>query len=220
MRVLIVEDNADISANIGDFLAMLGHRVDFAYHGKAALTLLAQERFDAMVLDVMMPVMDGINACQQIRQSEYASMPIIFVTARDTLADKLAGFDAGGDDYLVKPFALPELAARLESIVQRKQGLRAPKITVAGLSYDKLNQQVSYLDQPLNLDPVQVKLVKTLLSHAPAIVSKHDLSYALWQDEDVEGSALRTHIYRLRKTLPVGLLETVRGKGYRIHAAT
>ncbi len=217
MRVLIVEDSIQIAANIGEFLEIKGHSVDFCYSGQAALELLSDNQFDVMILDIMMPGLDGLSTCKKIRQQGQEQLPILFLTARDTLEDKLAGFAAGGDDYLVKPFALQELLARITAITSRAKGGRSHQLSFSGLTLSTETEQAFYQDQPVKLDPLLFKLLKILLLSAPRIVHKQDLEYELWHGEHIDSSVLRTHIYRLRKVLPEGLLETVRGKGYRLN---
>ncbi|MFD2177899.1 response regulator transcription factor [Veronia pacifica] len=217
MRILVTEDNHDAAANLGDYLYLLGHEVDFAYNGASALDLLERNRFDLIVLDIMMPVMDGLKACDAIRSSEYSDIPIIFVTARDTLEDKLAGFQAGADDYLVKPYAFEELSARIKALESRVQRRYCQTLSYGGLAFDMSTDIVSYQGRLLPLDPIQKRIVRVLLSRAPSLVSSRDLAYEIWRDEEPEGSMLRTQIYRLRKLLPEGLLKTHRGRGYRLH---
>ncbi|WP_087020180.1 response regulator transcription factor [Thaumasiovibrio subtropicus] len=214
MRILLVDDNHDAIANMSDFLELHDHQVDIAYHGEAALQCIKSFSFDVIVLDIMMPVMDGLTACQQIRQ--LTETPIIFVTARDTLEDKLEGFRVGADDYLVKPFALPEMLARVEVIHARASGQHKQMLSFGALAYDLSKDEVRHHNAPIALDPTQKQLLKLLLNHAPAIVNSRDMAYAIWQEEDIDSSALRTQIYRLRKSLPDGMLVTVRGKGYRL----
>lgn len=218
MRILVVEDSVQIAANIGDYLSMLGHSVDFCYTGQAALKRLQEVSFDVLILDIMMPGWDGLTTCRKIREQLHQYLPIIFLTARDQLEDKLAGFAAGGDDYLVKPFAMQELVVRLDAITQRGKQALTQIMSCGELSLDLDNEEVTYQKNKLKVDPVQFKLLKNLLPIAPKVMSKEDLEYALWQDAEVESSVLRTHIYRLRKVLPEGVLETVRGRGYRINA--
>lgn len=218
MRVLVVEDSVQIAANIGDFLTMLGHDVDFCYNGQSALKRVLEAKFDVMILDIMMPGWDGLTTCRKVRAEMEDYLPIIFLTARDQLDDKLAGFSAGADDYLVKPFAMQELVARLDAITQRGKEALESFVTYGDLKIEVHSESVFYQEKPVKVDPVQFKLLKLLTRIAPKVVSKSDLEYALWQDVEVESSVLRTHIYRLRKALPDCVLETVRGKGYRINA--
>lgn len=218
MRILVTEDNHETAANLGDFLEYFGHHVDFAYNGASAIELLAQSRFDLVILDVMMPIMDGIQACDAIRQGTHADVPIIFVTARDTLEDKLAGFNAGADDYIVKPFEMAELHARIQALEARNKRRHSPNLSFGPFIYNCESDEVSIDGQELNLDPTQKRIVKLLLTRAPKLVSSEDIAYELWRGEEPEeSSALRTQIYRLRKALPKDLLVTERGKGYRLN---
>ncbi len=218
MRVLIVDDNYDAVANMSDFLELHGHEVDVAYHGEAAISLLKDFTFDIIVLDIMMPIMDGLTACQHIRQLTWA--PIIFVTARDTLEDKLDGFNAGADDYLIKPFALRELLARIEAMHLRASGKNRSSLSFGELNYNLSNDEVSFKNQSIDLDPTQKQVLRLLMTKAPNTVDSRDIAYEIWQEQDIDSSALRTQVYRLRKALPEGLLKTVRGKGYRLHEVT
>ncbi|TKF33344.1 response regulator transcription factor [Enterovibrio norvegicus] len=218
MRILVAEDNHAAAQNLADYLTLVGHDVDFAYHGESALQLLNAHRFDLIILDIMMPVMDGLKACDEIRAGEHAETPIIFVTARDTLDDKLAGFKAGADDYLVKPYAVEELHARIQALEARNQRRMSPTLSFGALTFDFATDLVCVEGKPLLLDPTQKRIVRLLLSRAPALVASQDIAYDIWGEEEVDSSALRTQIYRLRKALPEGMLVTERGKGYRLNA--
>ncbi|HEY1075461.1 MAG TPA: response regulator transcription factor [Fontimonas sp.] len=137
IRVLVVEDNRDICENIGDYLAARGHITDFAHDGISAMHLALTEPVDVIVLDLMLPSMDGLTLCRKLRLEAKRDTPVLMLTARDTLPDKLAGFDAGADDYLVKPFALQELHARLVSLYRRSQTKSAQLLRVGDLTLDK-----------------------------------------------------------------------------------
>jgi DNA-binding response OmpR family regulator len=218
MRILVAEDNHATAANLGDYLEFFGHDIDFAYNGQAAIQLLDESRFDLIILDIMMPVMNGLTACSAIRAGRHADIPIIFLTARDTLEDKLAGFKAGADDYLVKPFELQELHARVEALEARNQRRLSPEFRYGALVYDVGTDTVTANDEKLALDPTQKRIVCLLIKKAPKLVGNQDIAYEIWKgDEPEETSALRTQIYRLRKVLPEGILVTERGKGYRLN---
>ncbi len=216
MRILVVEDTIDIAANIGDYLEIKGHEVDFAYHGQAALALLKQSQFDVIVLDIMMPGIDGLTLCKLLRNQFCLDIPILFLTARDSLEDKLTGFEVGGDDYLVKPFALEELHCRLQALCTRGRRKIRKTLCYGPLTIDPNAMSASCAGQALRLDPIQFDILKLLLQNAPVLVTKEDIEYAIWQGDAGESSALRTHIYRLRSALNDDLIETVHGKGYRI----
>ncbi|WIW00039.1 response regulator transcription factor [Kinneretia aquatilis] len=219
MRVLIVEDSAALATTLGDYLGLLDCSVSHAHSAASALASLRSHCFDVLLLDINMAGMDGLSLCRSLRQDLQIDTPVLFLTARDTLPDKLAGFAAGGDDYLVKPFALEELGCRVRALHARHIGAHKRVLRCGALELDLVGLILKHQDRPIALDPVQLKIVRLLMQKAPAVVSKADLEYAIWQDEAIEGSALRTHVYRLRQLLPPGCLSTVRGQGYRLDAS-
>lgn len=220
MDVLIVEDNQDIAANVGDFLAAHGYSCDFAMDGISALHLALTQDYDAIILDLMLPGMDGMTVCQKLRQEAGKSVPILMLTARDTLPDKLAGFEVGADDYLVKPFALPELLARLQAITRRHTAAEQQVLRFLGVELDLGTCIAKRAGQVLSLNPACLKLLEKLLRAAPQVVRKRDLEKLLWQHEPPDSDALRTHLYTLRRHLDKPfdqpLLQTVHGIGYRL----
>jgi DNA-binding response OmpR family regulator len=222
-RVLIVEDDFDIAQNIADYLEELGHRVDFAQDGISGMHLALTLEFDVIILDVMLPGMDGLDFCSKLRKESDKSTPVLMLTARDTLEDKLAGFNAGADDYLVKPFALEELAARLEALARRRPGiLDKNQLQVADLVLDKGRMVVTRSGKQIILNKVCFKILTLLMQASPNVVSRRDLEFALWGDMPPGSDALRSHIYALRKAVDkpfdILLLETVHGMGYRLVA--
>ncbi|WP_415033422.1 response regulator transcription factor [Azonexus sp.] len=224
MRLLIIEDNADILANIADYLEAAGHVVDCAHNGPGGLHLALTGSYDLIVLDIMLPGMDGYQVCRSLRDSGKHT-PIIMLTARDTLDDRLHGLREGADDYLVKPFALAELAARIDAVLRRSQGF-LPRLQVADLQLDLDTWQVSRAGQPLKLNPACLKLLEILMRKSPAVVRREDLEHALWGDQPPPSDSLRSHLHLLRQALdrPFAhhLLHTVHGIGYRLapeHAA-
>lgn len=219
MRILIVEDNLDIQANIADYLED-EYLLDFAYSGDQGLELAMEGSYDVIVLDVMLPGRDGLDVCRSYRQAAGLQAPIIMLTARDTIDDKEAGFDAGADDYLVKPFSLRELKMRIEALARRPKSRSTPKPSFSGLSLDVVALTAQANEVSVSLHEKEARVLALLLDAAPEVVSTADISYALWGDEPPESGALRTHIYNLRKALSgLGLpdmLKTVRGKGYAL----
>ena len=153
IRVLVVEDNRDICENIGDYLGARGHITDFAHDGISAMHLALTEPIDVIVLDLMLPGMDGLTFCRKLRLEAKRDTPVLMLTARDALPDKLAGFDAGADDYLVKPFALQELHARLASLYRRGQARTTELLRVADLTMDKQTPEVRRRNLKLSLNP-------------------------------------------------------------------
>lgn len=220
MRLLIIEDNRDIAANIADYLEPLGYELDFAMNGDLALELLAGARFDAVVLDLMLPRVDGLEVCRRLRADLGLHTPVLMLTARDQLEDKLAGFAAGADDYLVKPFSVRELAARLEVLVRRAQPPPARRLQVGGLRYDAEQCRAERDGLPLELNPTQRKLLVLLMQHSDRVVSRQEIERHIWGDEPPDRDVLRSHIYALRNIIdrPFAekLLHTVHRVGYRL----
>ena len=220
MRILVVEDNRDILANLADFLTLKGYEVDCAQDGLTGLHLAATQHFDLLVLDVMLPGMDGFTLCQRLREGERRQTPVIMLTARDTLDDRLQGFRTGADDYLTKPFALSELAARIEAILRRSRGGGKRELQVADLNYDLVTLAVRRAGQTLHVGPIGLRLLEVLMQKSPAVVRREVLESALWGDSPPDSDSLRSHIHSLRqqidKPFDRPLLHTVHGVGYRL----
>lgn len=220
ITALLVEDDSELAGSLADYLMEVGFEIDFAFNGQACLELCKDNSYDVLIMDVNMPQMDGLSACQILREQHGLSTPIIFLTARDTLEDKLAGFEAGCDDYLVKPFAPAELAARLKVLAQRRGNTRAKLIQFGDIEINKQTQQVKRQDKTIELHHIQLRLLETLAQYAPAPVSREVLEKELWQGEPPNCDALRTHIYRLRmaidKPFDSQLIKTIHGRGYRL----
>ncbi len=219
MHLLLVEDNPDLVANLTEFLEALGHTVDVAYNGHAGLGFALAQRYDAMVLDLMLPGVDGLEVCSRLRQAGVA-VPILMLTARDSLEDKLEGFASGTDDYLVKPFAMQELEARLHSLVRRASSAPSRRLQVGDLEMDLGLKRVHRAGIPIELPPIAMKLLELLMRRSPEVVDRADLERAIWGDDPPESDALRSHLHQLRgfidKPFDRPLLHTVRGFGYRL----
>lgn len=220
LRILVVEDNADIAENIGDYLEQQGHILDFAMDGIGGLHLAVTLDFDVIVLDIMLPGMDGLTFCRKLRNEANMSTPVLMLTARDTLSDKLEGFDAGADDYLVKPFALEELAARIGVLARRSSQMLPSRLCLADLDVDIAKMQVQRAGRKIELNRACLKILVMLLKAYPNVVTRKQLEQALWGDEPPDSDALRSHIYTLRSAIDRpfkhALLETVHGVGYRL----
>jgi DNA-binding response OmpR family regulator len=224
MKILIVEDNRDIAENIAEYLEPLGYVLDFAYDGKTGLDLAQDRSFDAIVLDVMLPGLDGFSVCRKLRQEGGISTPVLMLTARDQLEDKLTGFEAGVDDYVVKPFSVKELEARLKALVKRGAGQQeSVQLEVADLHYDLNTQSASRDGIPMQLNPIQRKLLVHLLRNQHRVVSRNELEQIVWEDNPPDKDILRSHIYSLRniidKPFDSKLLQTIHGIGYRLSEA-
>jgi len=219
MRILVVEDDLDIAGNVGDFLEARGHQVDFAYDGISGMHLALTRELDAMVVDWMLPGMSGVDLCRRLRDEADTRVPILMLTVRDTLDDKLRGFGAGADDYLVKPFALPELEVRLQALDRRSRA--APRVLRVGdLELDPETRVARRAGRSLEVQGAAFEILRLLLERSPRVVSREELESRVWGDEPPETDVLRTHVYTLRREIdrPFGsaLLRTVRGVGYQI----
>jgi DNA-binding response OmpR family regulator len=219
--LLLIEDHRDIAESIVDFLEPRGIAVDHAVDGITGLHLGVTKRYDVIVLDVMLPGIDGLTVCRKLREEARRETPILMLTARDTLEDKISGLDAGADDYLVKPFEIRELEARLRSMVRRHRGAIAHEIhTVGDLTLDLATLKVTRAGRTLSLAPIGFRLLMVLARVSPRVVSRHDLEREVWGDVPPDSDALRSHLYNLRKAIdrPLDrpLLHTVAPAGYRL----
>jgi DNA-binding response OmpR family regulator len=219
IRVLIVEDNQDIVENMADFLDTKGFVLDFAMDGIGGLHLAITNPYEVIVLDIMLPGMDGITLCRKLRQDAKNMTPVLMLTARDTLEDKLVGFDSGADDYLVKPFALQELAARIQALSgRRNRGTRI--LQVADLVMDVGTLEVRRGESLVELNNTCTSILKILMEASPEVVTRSRLEHELWGDDPPDSDALRSHMYTLRKKIDkpfdIALVETIHGKGFRL----
>ena len=222
MRILVIEDNEDVAANIGDYLETRGHEVDFAFDGVVGLHLAVTHHFDAIVLDIGLPGIDGLTVCRRIRQDAASDVPVLILTARDTLPDKLEGFEAGTDDYLVKPFSLQELGARVQALARRGRRPSADVLQIADLELHPSRFEGYRGGKRLELNPTGFRILRLLMEASPRVVRRADLEQELWGDSPPDSDALRSHIYALRRAVDRDfgrpLLHTVHGVGYRIDA--
>lgn len=224
IRALIVEDNHDICENIAAYLEKHNYILDFAYDGISAMHRALTNSFDVIVLDLMLPGMDGLTFCQKYRADLQGDTPVLMLTARDTLDDKLSGFGAGADDYLVKPFALQELHVRLQALCKRSHGQCDNLLAVGDLTLNRATLQVRRAGRRIDLSPACMKLLQRLMEKAPAVVCRDDLETLLWADEHPDGDALRSHMYKLRQAIDrpfdSPLIHTVHRIGYRMGEST
>ena len=221
LRVLLVEDHRELAETTGAFLESCGHTVDYAADGLGALHLALTADYDVLVLDVMLPGPDGVSVCARLRREAKLATPIIMLTARDRLEDKLAGFEAGADDYLVKPFDLPELVARVEALARRRQGLDA-SFEIGDLVLDADTRQVTRAGRPVTLSRSAFTILNVLVREHPRVVSRRQIERELWGEDPPDSDALRSHLYILRRAVdkPFGapMIHTVTGSGYCIRA--
>ena len=220
MRILVVEDNRDIAANLGDYLEERGHTVDYAADGITGLHLAVVNNFDAIVLDLNLPGMDGLEVCRKLRSEGRKQTPVLMLTARDSLDSKLSGFDSGADDYLVKPFALQEVEARLAVLARRGKAAQPRVLEVADLEYNLDTLEVRRAGKLLQLNPTALKILQSLMEASPAVVPRIDLETRVWGEELPDSDSLRVHIHGLRaavdKPFDKALIQTRHGIGYRI----
>jgi DNA-binding response OmpR family regulator len=219
MRVLVIEDNKEILTNLIDYLSNEHHTVDCAQDGLSGLHLATSKTFDIIVLDIMLPGMNGYQVCRKLREADVHT-PIIMLTAKDALEDRLQGLDLGADDYLLKPFALSELLARMKSIVRRTEGVHKKILAIDTLTFDVETLHVRREGIPLKINPIGKKLLEVLMQKSPAIVKRETLESVLWGDSLPDSDSLRTHIHQLRhivdKPFAKPLIHTIRGVGYCI----
>src|SRR5512147_1052272 len=174
MRILVVEDNRDIAANLGDYLEDRGHTVDYAADGITGLHLAVVNDFDAIVLDLNLPGMDGLEVCRKLRAEGRKQTPVLMLTARDSLDNKLAGFESGADDYLVKPFALQEVEVRLNALSRRGKGVQTRVLEVGELEYNLDTLEVRRQGKLLQLNPTALKILQALMEASPAVVTRQE----------------------------------------------
>ncbi|MEX2367628.1 MAG: response regulator transcription factor [Pseudohongiellaceae bacterium] len=221
MNILVIEDNKDIAENIADYLEPLGHSLDFAGDGLTGLHLAVTNTYEAIVLDLNLPGIDGMQVCRKLRGEAGVMTPLLMLTARDQLEDKLEGFKAGADDYLVKPFSVKELEVRLNALVKRSQLQTDQKLLkIADLEYNPATMQANRAGTYLDLNPIQRKLLEALMLNTHRVVTRDELEQLIWGDQLPDNDILRTHIYSLRniidKPFTSKLIQTIHGAGYRL----
>ncbi len=219
MRLLLVEDDEDLGEGIRVALKPEGYTVDWVRDGAGGLRALSQESFDIAVLDLGLPGMDGLDVLRHLRRAAIA-VPVLVLTARDATGDRIAGLDAGADDYLVKPFEVDELKARLRALLRRSLSRPQPAIEHQGVRLDLVSQEVSYQGRPVALQRKEFLLLHQLLSQPGRVFTRDKLEQALYGwDEVAESNAIDVHIHHLRRKLFPELIKTVRGVGYRVDKA-
>jgi DNA-binding response OmpR family regulator len=219
--ILVVEDNRNLSEMMGEYLEARGFGVDYAGDGHDGFRLAVDNSYDVIVLDLMLPRMDGIELCRKLRNEAKKSTPVLMLTARDTLQDKVIGLDAGADDYLVKPFAIQELEARLRALIRRdRRQVSAEVLKVADLILDTASLRVTRGGKEIQLSPIGLRLLTILMRESPRVVTRRDIEREIWGDGLPDSDTLRSHLYNLRKAIDrpfdKQLLHTVQTAGYRI----
>jgi DNA-binding response OmpR family regulator len=224
LQVLIVEDQRDIASNIADFFADDDWQLDFAYDGNQGLALALRNFYDVIVLDLMLPGLDGLSVCEQLRLQADRHIPIIMLTARDSTDDKVSGFRSGADDYLTKPFSMQELQYRCLALARRHLLSRDHELQVGDVSINRQTKVVTRAGQRLSLHPIAFEILQQLADAYPRVVSRTELVQKIWGDESTDSDTLRSHIYQLRQQLDkpfeTPVLKTVHGVGFVLQSTT
>ena len=216
MRILLVEDDAMLGETLQSALEPQGYTVDWLKDGQQALHAISEQHFDLVILDLGLPRLDGMSVLKAVR-AKGINTPILILTARDTLQDKVNGLDAGADDYLLKPFDLDELNARLRALTRRSHGRADTRISYGDLILDPQSQQAFFKKQEIILHRREFMLLHQLLENIGKVITRQQLEQSLYGwGEDIESNALEVHIHHLRKKLYPELIKTIRGVGYII----
>ncbi|MCB1746888.1 MAG: response regulator transcription factor [Gammaproteobacteria bacterium] len=221
MKILLVEDDFDVAQNVCDFFEADGHAVEWAPDGPIGLESATRGGHDVIVLDIALPRLSGLELCRRLRDLGFAAVPILMLTARSDLPDKLAAFRYGADDYVVKPFELEELGGRLEALVRRAGGaVRDACLRVADLEFDTATHKVRRAGRLLPLTATGRKILEALMRNSHRVVSRREIEHLVWGDDPPQTDSLKIHVHTLReavdKPFGVRLIHTVRGAGYRL----
>lgn len=220
VRLLLVEDTKDLATEIYDFLEAQGMEVDYAATGKQAMLLMSDHRYDVIILDIMLPDMSGIEICQFVKSTLDPTPPVLMLTARDSIQDKIVGFDAGTDDYLTKPFDSHELLIRCKALMRRQQLHKAQNVTIGELSFNDKQQVATRNGCELKLSSTSYTILRILVKAYPNAVSRQEIIDKVWGDDLPDSDALRSHIYTLRqvvdKPFETEMIKTIHGIGFKL----
>ncbi|MCF5505229.1 response regulator [Pseudomonas syringae] len=220
MNILVIEDHRDIPDHLLEFFELRAHAVAAPLDRLSGLHLASSKRFDAIILDIMLPGIDGNQICRSLRQYSKSEVAIVMLSARDELDDRLIGFKVGADDYITKPFAMSEVLARVEAVVSRRQPRHNRVMVVADLQFDLDTLEITRNGRPLKLNPTNMKLLELLMRKSPHIVKRSELEEVLWGRDAPNSSSLRSNIHMLRRALDgdhdTPLLHTAHGLGYKL----
>lgn len=219
MRILLVEDDQLLAEGVSVALSLAGYQVDTVHKGEHALEVLVGESFDLVVLDLGLPGISGYETLEKMRQKD-VMIPVLILTAKDQVDDKVKGLDLGADDYLLKPFDAEELKARIRALLRRPGGQRHPEIVYGDLKILPHTHQAFSGENELKLSPKEFTILQELILHSPRILSKDKLTELVygWSD-DPESNSIEVHVHNLRKKVGQGIIETIRGVGYRLSEA-
>ena len=221
LRILVVEDNPDLAANLVDYLEAKGHLADTTGDGISGLHLATRNSYDVILLDLVLPGLDGVTLCRRLREEIGKLTPILMLTARDAIEDKITGLEAGADDYVVKPFELRELAARIKALARRSQAT-SPRQTlqIGELLFDTATFRVVRDGKLLELPPIPLRILEALMRASPRVLDRAELERTVWGDTPPDSDSLRAHLHVLRNAVdkPFGkpLIRTLRGIGWQI----
>ncbi len=220
LKALLVEDDLDLATALIDYMSLEDIDCDYAADGQIGYNLIMSNRYDVIILDLNLPKIEGLAVCERIRNNGVET-PVLMLTARDTLDDKLTGFSKGADDYLVKPFAMEELLARIKVLSKRRSG-QVSKLSVADLELDLSQRQAYRAGTLLKLSPIALKILEVLMRDYPAGVSREKIVQSVWGDEQPDSNSLKVHIFNLRKQVDQQgmkpLIHTIAGFGFAITA--
>ncbi|MDW6004369.1 response regulator transcription factor [Vibrio mangrovi] len=197
LKVLLVEDDLDLATAIIDYMALEDIEADYAADGQIGYNLITSNTYDVIVLDLNLPKIEGLIVCERVR-SQGIEVPVLMLTAKDTLDDKLRGFSKGADDYLVKPFEMEELIARVKVLSKRKSG-QISKLVVEDLEFDLTGREVRRAGELLKLSPIATKILEVLMRESPSTVSREKIIQTVWGSEQPDSNSLKVHIFNLRK---------------------
>ena len=216
MRILVVEDDANLNRQLKEALTEAGYAVDVAFDGEEGHFLGDTEPYDAIVLDIGLPQMDGLSVLEEWRRAGKTT-PVLLLTARDRWSDKVQGIDAGADDYVAKPFHMEEVLARIRALVRRAAGLASNEIVSGSVRFDSRSGKVTVDGQSVKLTSHELRLLSYLMHHKGKVISRTELTEHLYdQDFDRDSNTIEVFVGRLRKKLPEDCIQTVRGLGYQI----
>lgn len=218
LKVLVVEDDIDLATAIIDYMELEDINADYAADGAVGYNLICNNSYDVVVLDLNLPKIEGLAVCERIR-AQGIETPVLMLTAKDTLDDKLAGFSKGADDYLVKPFEMDELIARVKVLSKRRSG-QVAKLTIKDLEFDLSSREVIRGGQTIRLSPIAIKILELLMRESPNSVSREKIIQTVWGDEQPDSNSLKVHIFNLRKQIDKEgfepLIQTVPSYGFAI----
>lgn len=216
MRILIVEDDEDLARQLQGALEDAGYTFDYAADGEEGHFLGDTEPYDAIILDIGLPIMDGLSVLEKWRQDSHKT-PVLLLTARDSWTDKVAGLDAGADDYLAKPFKMEELLARLRALIRRSSGNASSELICGNVRLDTRNAKVTFDGQAVKLTAQEFKLLAYMMHHKGQVISRTELTEHIYdQDFDRDSNTIEVFVNRIRKKIDAPLIQTVRGLGYRL----